>query len=510
MKHTAEKILLHVFLLIFCSSCATTGPSVSSSEVSERRLELEAKAEQFRTIQLKRIQAIAERLISFMSADDQQKLANLRYELSEQADINAFATWGKVGISYGMLRFTESDDELATVIAHELAHLTRGHTSKSLGTNLIGSAIGLAAGAAVEGLTQGSGLGGTVAQGVSKGVSGSFSREFEREADYYGFQYVYLAGFDMLKGAGIWERFAIEAPHSMTASLFSTHPSSPERLIRAEKTLQELIVQGIQPNVFVRPDRKPLSYQTPVVIPKMISAPMQTLNLPRLSAAPQAGGLKSDQNQLKERKVRVEAEQAELEQVEQNLQEAREELALEKQLLEQKQEEIKKLKAQAEEQLKASADEQQRRLIQQEEFERILLEAREASKQLRYQEFGIQDMGVAKNVTNLWVGKKVEGRQRIFSINDGKLDWFAQYNYWSAGSWKALATMHRKFRAYWYAPDGKLFTEQDFMQSKIRAEFAKTTMEWDPALGDRLIGEWKVRIFEGGKLLDERTFELVA
>jgi hypothetical protein len=172
-------------------------------------------------------------------------------------------------------------------------------------------------------------------------------------------------------------------------------------------------------------------------------------------------------------------------------------------------EEVKRLRAEEGTRAQQAAEDQMKQAAKDAEFERVLLEAKEAAKQLRYAEFGIQDMGLAKKVTNLWVAKKVSGEQRIFPLSQGRTDWFVQYSQWSSGSWKALALQHRRYRAYWYAPNGRLFSEQDFIQSKVRAEFAKTTLQWDPALGNFLVGKWLVRIFQDGQLLDERTFEIV-
>ena len=118
-------------------------------------------------------------------------------------------------------------------------------------------------------------------------------------------------------------------------------------------------------------------------------------------------------------------------------------------------------------------------------------------------------MGIVMKVTNLWLGQRVQSEQELFPLSQAGIDWYVKYGQWSANSWKALASIYRKYHAYWYLPDGKLFKEQSFQQSKGRTDFAKTTLEWDPALGERLIGGWTLRIFENGKLVDERVFEIV-
>ena len=462
-------------------SCTTTGPSVNSQELAEKRTELEAKAARYKEAQLARVTLIANRLIQFMPPETQNKLKDIQIEVSDEADINASASFNKLTVNYGMLRFTESDDQLATVIAHELAHVVRGHVGKSLATNIVAGTVGLAAGTAINSLGGGV-MGSVVSQGVSKGISGAFSRDFEREADYYGFQYLYVAGFEVTKGAEIWERFAIEAPKSMTSNLFSTHPSSPERLLRAEKILIEMNTQGVVPNLFRNAS---LSLPIPSVLTQKV-APLGLVS----SASPSGSSSKSSagngQSGAKQVSTTGEA-QDELTQLRQQITQLR----LEQQNLEK------------------NIQQKQKIQLEQAELERSLAEAQEASKQLRYAEFGIQDLGIAKKVTNLWIAKKVNGEQRIFSLNEGGIDWFVQYNYMSLNSFKALGLHLRKYRIYWYSPNKRLYSEHDFMQSQVRAEFAKTTLQWDRDLGDYIIGEWHLRVFEGGKLIDERTFEVI-
>jgi len=69
----------------------------------------------------------------------------------------------------------------------------------------------------------------------------------EREADYFGLKYVKLAGYDYEAASGVWERFAIEVPKSMVQNYLNTHPTSPERLVRLEKIIEELKTEDRAP-----------------------------------------------------------------------------------------------------------------------------------------------------------------------------------------------------------------------------------------------------------------------
>ncbi|MSR77652.1 MAG: hypothetical protein EXS63_05440 [Candidatus Omnitrophica bacterium] len=494
--------------MIVTPSCATTtGPQVSSEELATKTSELETKAAHYKATQLQRVRMISERLIGFMLLEDRRKVQGLTYEVTEDADMNASVQLGrKIVVNYGMLRFTESDDQLAVVIAHELGHVACGHIGKKLGTNLVSAMIGLAAGAAID--TVAPGIGSPVTQGISKGLSAGFSRDYEREADYYGFQLAYRAGFDLAQGAKIWERLAIEAPKTMTASFFSTHPPSPERLIRADKTLQQLEAEGVSPAVFSNASPAPRALSIPVRALNM-AAGLAGSMLPASSFTP-SGSSPSMLQQLEEVRKKLTLKEKEKAKGQEGPDESSAAALAQKNAeIYDLKKQIQKLEVAKAQDEQEEAENQKKVASQQIELEKALFEAKEAAKEFRYAEFGVMDMGIAKKVTNLWVGKRVSGEQRIFSVQQKNIDWFVQYYLSSANSWKALALQRRHYRGYWYAPDGRLYQEQDFLQAQTRADFAKTSLEWDPDLGDRVIGKWMLRIFENGKLLDERTFEVV-
>ena len=151
----------------------------------------------------------------------------------EEAELwNAWASPGQITVTNRLLEFMHSDDELAVVMGHELAHLTQGHIVKGFGTSLLGSVLA----AAVAQATDVSVLG-DVAGGA---VQSAFSRDFERQADYVGLRYAFQAGYDIRVGPRLWERVATELPQRAAIPLLATHPSEPERMIRLQKTVEEI------------------------------------------------------------------------------------------------------------------------------------------------------------------------------------------------------------------------------------------------------------------------------
>lgn len=125
----------------------------------------------------------------------------IRVRLVENEDWNASVMPnGAVWVFTGLLR-DMSDDELATVLGHELAHFTHEHTRRRMKQQMW---INLAA-AAAGGATQNP----TAQQLINTGLAlwrNGYSRENEDQSDRVGLRYAYEAGFDVEKGSRVWLR----------------------------------------------------------------------------------------------------------------------------------------------------------------------------------------------------------------------------------------------------------------------------------------------------------------
>ena len=166
------------------------------------------------------------------------KPVDVSFRMVDEQEVNAGATSDVVVVTYGLMRFIKNDNEAAVILGHELAHVVRNHHVKASGVNLISALISIAAGIGANYVVPGAGD--VLVQSLTQALSASYSQDLEREADYFGLRYVYLAGYDIEAGVDVWERFAVEIPQSMTRNYFSTHPSSPERMLRVKKIIQEL------------------------------------------------------------------------------------------------------------------------------------------------------------------------------------------------------------------------------------------------------------------------------
>jgi predicted Zn-dependent protease len=181
------------------------------------------------------VQSLGYRLVS---STDQQNLAFTFFVVKDPV-INAFAApGGWVGINSGLLVATERESELASVMAHEIAHVTQRHIARAIELNessQIAALAGILAAIAIG--TQNSEAG----QAAAAAVLGStaqrqinFTRDNEHEADRVGIQLLNGAGFDPSAMAGFFEKLQTAGRYYRAPPEFlSTHPVTTSRIAEA-------------------------------------------------------------------------------------------------------------------------------------------------------------------------------------------------------------------------------------------------------------------------------------
>jgi beta-barrel assembly-enhancing protease len=163
--------------------------------------------------------------------------------LVRDRSVNAFALpGGYVGVHLGLIAATATRDELAAVLAHELAHVTQRHIARQMTNTTRQSMVALAsmiAGLVVASKARDPNTAATAAQaavigGQALAIQGylNFSREMEREADRVGFGIFDVAAFAPAGVAGMFEK--LEAANRLNDSggfpYLRTHPLSVERI----------------------------------------------------------------------------------------------------------------------------------------------------------------------------------------------------------------------------------------------------------------------------------------
>jgi predicted Zn-dependent protease len=152
--------------------------------------------------------------------------------------INAFALpGGFIGVHTGLLTAAENESEVASVLAHEVAHVTQRHIARLIGAqqqmqlpSMIALAAAILIGASRPDLAAGAAA---AAQASMVQTQLSYTRDFEREADRVGFQTLAAAGFDVHAMPGFFEKMQRQsrlADDGVVPSYLRTHPMTTERI----------------------------------------------------------------------------------------------------------------------------------------------------------------------------------------------------------------------------------------------------------------------------------------
>jgi predicted Zn-dependent protease len=237
------------------SGCATvTGPAITSEEEKQVQILLRAEAEAFQKAQQKRVNDLGLRLIKASGAESPLKFTYVGRP--EQTDgeihpdsVNAWTDGEAVWITRGMMRFLKSDDELAIVLAHEMAHAYRGHMAFLRTKQAVELLLGIPAT-----LFGGQAAGQLVAL-IVEAATKKFDRDQEREADLFGLVWIHKAGFDAGVAKNLFRRMAIEMPESTEQGFLSSHPNSAERFLSIER-IAETLKQGKDPMIIFAPRAK--------------------------------------------------------------------------------------------------------------------------------------------------------------------------------------------------------------------------------------------------------------
>lgn len=184
-----------------------------------------------------------------LTVTPQQSCAYQFYVVDDDA-INAAADGRTIYLNRGMLRFAQSDEELALILGHELAHNAMRHIEKAQTNAMMGTIGGalLDIAAAAGGVN----TGGAFADAGGDLGRMMFSQEFESEADYVGLYFSARAGYDINNVEQFWRRMAAENPRSIRFAY--THPNTAERFLGIAAARNEIALklsngQSLRPNM---------------------------------------------------------------------------------------------------------------------------------------------------------------------------------------------------------------------------------------------------------------------
>ncbi len=186
------------------------------------------------------------RFASALTSTEQASGYDFSFFLVRDATLNAFALpGGFIGVHSGLIVATQSESELASVLAHEIGHVTQRHIARMLARQRQGSVVMLAA-MVLAALAAGSNpqaagglasLGSTVAQQQMLG----FSRDAEREADRIGLEMLRQGDFDSNAMVSFLNRLQNSGRlyESGAPEYLRTHPITSSRIADIQTRISE-------------------------------------------------------------------------------------------------------------------------------------------------------------------------------------------------------------------------------------------------------------------------------
>jgi len=194
------------------------------------------------------INALGKRIASYSNDPEQ----HFHFFVVNEPSLNAFAVpGGFVGIHSGLILRTRSESELASVIAHEIAHVTQRHIARmieaSQGFSLQAMAALIAA-AVLAGVADNGQIGHAAIAAVMAGniqMQINFTRTHESEADRVGMQTLARAGFDPRSMSIFFERLQAASRYTGNVPEFlRSHPVTTDRIAEARDRAEKYPLQA--------------------------------------------------------------------------------------------------------------------------------------------------------------------------------------------------------------------------------------------------------------------------
>ncbi|WP_447956271.1 M48 family metallopeptidase [Vreelandella sp. EE7] len=204
---------------------------------------------------LRYVQCITNAIVDVLPSEQRNLDWQVRVFESEQP--NAFALpGGYMGVNTGMLDLATSQDQLASVVGHEIGHVLANHANERASTQSATS-LGLSVISSTSGMQSAGGqqLMGVLGMGAEYGIALPFSRRHESEADIIGQDLMAQAGFDPRESVTLWENMQAASSGGAPPAWMSTHPSQDQRISglqsgmgQAMATYEQARSQGRTPN----------------------------------------------------------------------------------------------------------------------------------------------------------------------------------------------------------------------------------------------------------------------
>lgn len=241
MNFIRQRLVYIIAVLVFAANLAV-GSTVQAAISAQDEIELGRSVareieKRYGLVKDSALQDRIARIGERIAADCDRKDLTYSFKVLDDKEINAFALpGGFVYINKGLADYLSTDEELAGVIGHEIAHIVRRHSIRQM-EKAQGYLIGMLLLFGDKGLA--------VQQVALSAIMAGYSRADESEADYLGFVYTMRAGYNpycMLLGLQRLQDLGGKA----NFDLFDDHPDTATRVKKMQEYLQK---NNIQPMV---------------------------------------------------------------------------------------------------------------------------------------------------------------------------------------------------------------------------------------------------------------------
>lgn len=189
--------------------------------------------------QYEMVQRVARR-IAQVAAEDKPEF-EWEFTLVERDEANAFCLpGGKIVVYTGLLDVARTDDELATVIGHEVAHAVAEHGAERIfREELTNRAVVAASGAFADDPARFQQVAALLGASAQIGLNLPWGRAQESESDRIGLIYMARAGYDPTAAITFWQRMDRASEARRPPEYLSTHPSGATRVRQIREWLPE-------------------------------------------------------------------------------------------------------------------------------------------------------------------------------------------------------------------------------------------------------------------------------
>ncbi|MCW2927865.1 MAG: Peptidase Ste24p precursor [Thermoleophilia bacterium] len=189
--------------------------------------------------QYEQVKRVAQRIARVGAVDKPE--FDWEFSLVERPEANAFCLpGGKIVVFTGLLDVAKTDDELAIVVGHEVAHAVAEHGAERIfREELTNRAVAAASGAFADDPARFQQVAGLLGAGAQVGLSLPWGREQESESDHIGLIYAARAGYDPSAGITFWTRMQQASKGAQPPEYLSTHPSGATRVKNIQGWLPE-------------------------------------------------------------------------------------------------------------------------------------------------------------------------------------------------------------------------------------------------------------------------------